>query len=123
MINETKKTVVIGASPNPERFSYKAVSLLSSYDQPVVAVGIRDGQITGVMIQKGKPEIKDVHTVSLYIGPQRQPEYYNYILELNPQRIIFNPGTENPELYSLAKEKNIKVVEHCTLVMLNSGEY
>lgn len=118
-----KRTVVIGASPNPERFSYEAVSLLSSYKHPVVAVGVRDGQISGVDIQKGKPEIDDVHTITLYIGERRQPEYYDYIFKLKPERIIFNPGAENIELYSKAKKQGIEVVENCTLVMLNSGEY
>ena len=120
---ELKKTVVIGASPNPERFSNKAVRLLNSYLHPVVAVGVKTGSITGIEIQMGKPQIEDVHTVTLYIGPQRQPDYYDYIIGLNPQRIIFNPGTMNTEFYSLAGEKGIEVVEHCTLVMLNSGEY
>jgi predicted CoA-binding protein len=118
-----KKTVVIGASPNPERFSYKAVQLLNSYKHPVVAVGIRDGQIAGIEIQQGHPEIRAVHTVTLYIGAKRQPEYYNYLFDLKPKRIIFNPGTENPDLYSKAKGRGIEVVENCTLVMLNSGIY
>lgn len=120
---EGKKTVVIGASPNPERFSYKAVKLLTAHNHPVVAVGIRDGEISGVEIKKGKPEIENVHTVTLYVGAQRQPEYYDYIFKLNPQRIVFNPGTENDELYSKARENGIEVIEHCTLVMLNSGVY
>ncbi len=120
---DLKKTVVIGASPNSERFSYKAVNLLNTYKHPVVAVGIRDGQISGIEIQKGKPEIEDVHTITLYIGKKRQSEYYNYIFDLKPKRIIFNPGTENDDLYTKAKGKGIEVVENCTLVMLNSGVY
>lgn len=120
---EHKRTVVIGASPNPERFSFKAVKLLNSYKHPVEAVGIRDGKILNIEIQKGKPKLEDVHTVTLYLGAQRQPAYYEYIFSLNPKRIIFNPGTENTEFYSMAQKKGIEVIEHCTLVMLNSGTF
>jgi len=120
---EQKKTVVIGASPNPGRYSYRAVSLLQSFNHQVIAVGIKNGEINGIPIHKGPIEITDVHTVTLYIGPARQPEYFDYIFRLNPKRIIFNPGTENDNLYQLAKEKGIEVVEDCTLVMLNSGRF
>ncbi len=116
-----KKTIVIGASSNPERFSHKAVKLLSRNGHPVVAQGIREGKIEDIEIIKGKPQISDIHTVTMYIGPARQPEYYDYILSLNPKRIIFNPGTENPELKQMAEEKGIETVENCTLVMLNTG--
>jgi len=84
-------------------------------------VGIREGEINGVPIIKGKPQIHDVHTVSLYLNPQRQREYYDWIISLNPQRVVFNPGTENPEFQSILKEKNINFVEACTLVMLTIG--
>lgn len=119
----TKKTIVIGASPKPERFSYKAVSLLNNYNQPVIAVGIREGEIDGIKITKGKPDIADAHTITLYIGAARQAEYYDYIFKLKPKRIIFNPGAENAELYEKAHAKGIEVVEDCTLVMLNSGRF
>jgi len=115
-----KKTIVIGASPKPERFSYKAVRLLNHNGHPVIAQGVREGKIDDIEIIKGKPKIEDVHTVSMYIGPARQPEYYDYILGLNPKRIIFNPGTENDEFIQMAKEKGIETVENCTLVMLNT---
>jgi len=120
---EFKKTVVIGASPNPKRFSYKAVSLLIRYGNPVVAIGIRNGVIAGVEIQKAKPEIENVHTITMYIGKKRQSDYYDYILSLKPKRIIFNPGTENNELFAKAKNLGIEVIENCTLVMLNSREF
>ncbi len=120
---ENKKTMVIGASPNPERFSYKAVKLLLKYGHQVEAIGVKNGTIETLEIQKGLPNIDDIHTVSLYIGPFRQPEYYQYILDMNPKRILFNPGTENPELKSLAINAGIKVVEDCTLVMLNGGRF
>ena len=116
-----KKTIVIGASPKPERYSYKAVTLLNRYKQPVIALGIRKGNINGIEIIMGRPHVENIHTVTLYIGPDRQIDYYDYILSLKPKRIIFNPGTENPELIELAQENNIETVKNCTLVMLNAG--
>ena len=119
-----KTTVVIGASPVPERFSNKAVKALRNYDHKVIALGLREGMIEDITIQKGYPEINEnVDTVSLYIGPAQQVNKYEYILSLKPKRIIFNPGTENEVLKNLAKENNIEVVENCTLIMLNSGVY
>jgi len=120
---ELKKTMVIGASPNPDRFSYKAVKLLLKYGHPVEAIGIKNGNIESIEIKKGFPIIPEVHTISLYVGPERQNEYYDYILKLKPKRIVFNPGTENLEFEKMAKDENIKVVEDCTLVMLNSGRF
>ena len=117
------KTIVIGASPKPERYSYKAVTLLSRYKYPVIALGIRAGNINEVEIIKGKPHFEDIDTITLYIGPERQTNYYDYILSIKPKRLIFNPGTENPELFTLARNNNIEVVENCTLVMLNSGMF
>lgn len=117
------KTIVLGASPNPERFSYRAVSLLISYEHEVVPLGIRKGEIAGNEIITDFPQIENVHTITLYLGAKNQVKYYDYILNLRPQRIIFNPGTENPELKTLARENNIEVIERCSLVMLNSGHY
>ena len=116
-----KKTIVIGASPKPERYSYKAVTLLNRYKQPVIALGIKKGNINGIEIIIDKAHFEDIHTVTMYIGANRQIDYYEYILSLKPKRIIFNPGTENYELYQLAQENNIETVENCTLVMLNTG--
>lgn len=118
-----KKTLVLGATPNPERYAYLATMRLAQRGHEVVPVGIRAGAIEGIKILEGKPEIEGVDTVTLYIGPARQPEYYDYIFSLNPQRIIFNPGTENPELKRLAEERGIETVEGCTLVMLSIGAY
>lgn len=117
------KTVVIGASTNPERYSYKAVGRLLEHGHEVVPVGVRGGTIHGVEIQTETPEITGVHTVTLYINKDRQPAMYDYIFSLRPQRIIFNPGTENDALKSRAKQQNIEVVEGCTLVMLASGTF
>lgn len=120
---ENKKTLVIGASPNAERFSYKAVKLLNRYGHSVEALGVKSGNIGEIEIQKGFPPFAVIHTVSLYIGKARQADYYEYILGLKPERIVFNPGTENHELQKLADDAGILTVEDCTLVMLNSGRY
>jgi predicted CoA-binding protein len=118
-----KKTVVLGASPKPIRYSYSAVEQLTSKGHEAVPIGIKDGAIAGIEIIKGTPEVDDVHTVTLYVGPKRQPPYYDYIFNLKPKRIIFNPGTENPELIQLAKDRGIEVEVGCTLVMLSIGNY
>lgn len=118
-----KKTLVLGATPNPARYAYLAVMRLKQHGHEVVPLGIRDGNIESIEILKGKPPIEGVDTVTLYLNAQRQREYYDYIFSLHPQRIIFNPGAENPELMRLANEKGIETVEGCTLVMLSIGAY
>lgn len=118
-----KKTLVLGATPNPERYAYLATMRLAQHGHEVVPVGIRKGEIEGMKIQEGKPAEEGVDTVTLYIGPDRQAEYYDYILSLHPKRIVFNPGTENPELARLAQAQGIETVEGCTLVMLSIGNY
>lgn len=118
-----KKTVVLGATPNPARYAYLAVQKLARHGHEVVPVGVQAGEIGGISIQLGQPALAGVHTVTLYLRDTRQPEYYDYILSLRPQRIIFNPGAENPELARLARENGIQPVEACTLVMLSIGNY
>lgn len=118
-----KKTVVLGATPNPARYAFLATQRLTKYGHEAVPVGIRTGEIDGIAIQNGQPALENTDTVTLYIGPDRQPPYYDYIFSLQPKRIIFNPGTENPELKQLAEEKGIETVEGCTLVMLSIGGY
>ncbi len=118
-----KKTLVLGATPNPNRYAHMAVLALRRHGHEVVPVGIRFGEIGNLPILQGTPAVEGVHTVTLYIGPARQPAYYDYLLSLKPQRIIFNPGTENPELQALAQTHGIETVEGCTLVMLNVGFY
>jgi predicted CoA-binding protein len=117
------KTLVIGASENPDRYSYKAVKMLLKHQHQVVAVGLRPGNIDGVQIVKGKPNYGDIHTVTLYVSPLNQEFYLEYIFELNPKRIIFNPGTYNEKLDMMAQEKGIETVEGCTLVMLSLNNY
>jgi predicted CoA-binding protein len=118
-----KKTLVLGASQNPSRYSYLAINRLRAHDHPVVAVGKRNGQVGDVDITKDHVAEPGIDTVTLYLNPRNQVEYYDYILELNPKRIIFNPGTENDELIKKAKENNIETVMGCTLVMLGTGQY
>jgi predicted CoA-binding protein len=119
----TKKTLVLGASPNPARYSYLAVNMLHRYNHPVIGIGRRKGNAGEIEIDTEKKPIEDIDTITLYLNPQNQKQYYDYIISLKPKRIIFNPGTENPELYELARKNNIQVLEACTLVMLSTGQY
>lgn len=120
-----KKTVIIGATTNTTRYAYMAAEKLSDATIEFVPVGIKKGEVLGAPILplREKPMVKNVHTVTMYIGPQNQPEWYNYILSLKPKRILFNPSTENEEFQNLARRQNIEVVEGCTLVMLGVGTY
>ena len=118
-----KKTVILGASDNPARYSYLALNRLKNNGHPIVAIGRKESVVNGVPINKGTPGEKDVDTVTLYLNPDHQKMYYDYIISLNPKRIIFNPGTENDELASLAENNGIKTLEACTLVMLSTGQY
>lgn len=117
-------TAVIGASPNPARYGNIAVNRLVSHNFPVVALGFRNGEIAGIPIETNWPEeINNLKVVTLYLGPKRQPEFYDYILNLRPETVIFNPGTENAELYSLLDQAGIKYEEACTLVLLSTNEF
>lgn len=118
-----KKTLVLGASTNPSRYGYKAVERLRSNGHEVIAIGIKEGNIGEISITLGRPLIPDLDTITLYLNPTRQKDYYDYILGLKPQRIIFNPGTENAVLMKLAREKGIEVEAACTLVMLSLDQY
>ena len=118
-----KKTLVLGASANPARYSNMAVKKLSAYKHPVIALGNRMGNIGTTTIETEKKRFEEIDTVTLYLNPQNQAEYYDYILSLKPKRIIFNPGSENETFESLAKNNNIEVVEACTLVLLSTGQY
>jgi uncharacterized protein len=119
----SKKTVVLGASDNPSRYSYLAVKKLRANQHPVVAIGKRTGKVGDVDIVKDHLPVDSVDTITLYLNPTNQREYYDYILELAPNRIIFNPGTENEELMKRAKENGIEPVVGCTLVMLSTGMF
>lgn len=120
---DSRKTLVIGASTNPERYSYRAINLLRQYGHEVLAIGIRRGEVADVGILTERFLFPDIHTVTLYIGPQHQPEYYGYIEKLKPSRVIFNPGTENPEFEKRLKNAGIQVEVACTLVLLSTGQF
>ena len=121
--NMSKKTLVIGASNNPERYAYRAVKKLTAYGHPVLALGKKEEMIDQIPVVKDRPLDNDIDTVTLYVNPQLQKNYYDYILQLHPKRIIFNPGTENDELANLAEQNGIQTIEACTLVMLSIGDY
>jgi len=118
-----KKTLVLGASTNPNRYSYLAINKLVNYKHPVVAIGKKNGTVAGIEISKEKINETGIDTVTLYLNEENQKPYYDYIISLHPKRIIFNPGTENMELVNLAKQNNIEPFYGCTLVMLSTGQY
>lgn len=122
---QEKKTVILGATTNPSRYAFLAAEMFAERSIPFVPVGIKEGKVFGeeILNLRLKPSISDVHTITLYLGPQNQKEWYDYILSLNPSRIIFNPGTENPELYQKAKSQGIDVCHACNLVLLSTGQY
>lgn len=122
-MSKKKKTLIIGASENPERYANIAAKLLLKHEHPLVLVGRKDGQVQGVPIHTEHTTHRGIDTVSLYINPTHQKEYYKYILSLKPKRVLFNPGTENPELYALLEKSDIAFEEACTLVLLNTGQY
>ncbi len=118
-----KKTLVLGASPNPARYSHMAIKRLTANQHQVVAIGKRKGNVDNIEIDIQQKPIEDIDTVTLYLNANNQKQYYNYILSLNPKRIIFNPGAENEELNDLATTKGIKTMEACTLVLLSTKQY
>jgi len=120
-----KKTVVVGATTNPGRYAYLAANMLKQYQHEVVPLGIKTGEVAGkpILDIRERPKIEGVDTITLYIGPQRQPEWYDYLLELKPRRIIFNPGTENEEFEKRAEAAGVEVEEACTLVLLRSKQF
>lgn len=120
---QEKKTLVLGASDNPARYSYLAINRLRGKGHPVVAIGQRRVRTGDVEIETEKKPFDGVDTVTLYLNSSRQKEYYDYILRLHPKRIIFNPGAENPELFALAQANGIQPMEACTLVLLSTDQF
>ncbi|MFM8742616.1 MAG: CoA-binding protein [Cytophagales bacterium] len=120
-----KKTVIIGATTRKDRYAYLAAEMLTEYHHEIVPVGIKKGEVFGKAILEiqTQPEVQDVDTVTMYIGPQHQPEHYQYILSLKPKRVIFNPGTENSEFEKMVEQSGAEAIEACTLVMLRSRQY
>lgn len=115
--------LVIGASLNPVRYSNLCIRDLVSANIPVEAIGLREGFIYGVPVKTGKPEFKNIHTVTLYLGAAKQADYYEYLLQLKPVRVIFNPGAENEEFKLILEHHNIDYLEVCSIMMLHSGSF
>ena len=122
-MQSAKPTLVIGASENPERYSYRAIQDLQKYQHPVWAIGARQGKVGATPIDTTQIDCPSIDTITLYLSPERQKPYYDYILALQPKRLILNPGTENEELADLAKQAGIQPLEACTLVLLHTGQY
>jgi uncharacterized protein len=120
---KNKKTLVIGASAKPEKYAYKAITMLVEKGHSVLAIGQNTGEVAGVKIYTKAIPLSKVNTVTLYLNALRQRDYYNYIIEAKPKRVIFNPGTENPEFYQLLELNKIKVEVACTLVLLATNQY
>jgi|SRR5690606_10202280 len=120
-----KKTVIVGASTNPGRYAQIAAGMLKEYQHPIVPLGVHEGEVfeEPILDIRDKPDIQDVDTITLYVSPKNQEGWYEYLLSLNPKRIIFNPGTENKKFLEMAKAHNIDTVTGCTLVMLRTNQY
>lgn len=119
----TYKTLVIGASVNSERYSNRAINNLVAHQHPTVAIGLKEGTVAGVSIMTGMPSFEAIDTVSLYLNPERQKDYYNYIISLKPRRVIFNPGTENDKFMELLTKNKISFEIACTLVLLATNQF
>ena len=120
---KNKKTLVLGASTKPARYAFMAIEKLVEKGHSVLAIGQNAGEVAGIKIQTKAIPLKNIDTVTLYLNPARQRDYYNYIVEAQPKRVVFNPGTENPEFYQLLKLNDIKVEIACTLVLLSTNQY
>lgn len=122
-IMKNKKTLVLGATTKPERYAFRAINMLVDKGHTVLAIGQNTGEVAGVKIYTKAIPVKNIDTVTLYLNPARQRDYYNYIIEAQPKRVVFNPGTENPEFYQLLELNNIKAEVACTLVLLATNQY
>lgn len=122
-MNSQHKTLVLGASPNPERYSYKAVMALVKNGYEVAAIGKRKGYIGSVQITDGSEAPQNIHTITIYMNSMNQEKWFDFILNCHPKRIILNPGAENELLKKTAMAKGIEVIDGCTLVMLATGTY
>jgi hypothetical protein len=118
-----KKTLIIGASENPERYAFKAIQNLRNNNHPVVAISKKKGKVADVEFETTLPDLTDIDTVSLYIGPKHQAEYIDYVIGLKPNRVVFNPGTENDAFFEKLNQAGIPFEAACTLVLLSTGLY
>jgi predicted CoA-binding protein len=118
-----KRTLIIGASEKPERYSNKAIRKLTAYGHEVIALALQPGQVEDVIFETEKKDFADIDTVSLYVGPQNQNDFTEYVIGLKPRRVIFNPGTENAGFMKKLRQAGIQTEEACTLVLLGTGQY
>jgi hypothetical protein len=114
---------VLGATTKPEKYAFIAINKLVDKGHTVLAIGQNTGEVAGVKIYTKQIPLKNIDTITLYLNPTRQRDYYNYIIETKPKRVIFNPGTENPEFYQLLQANGIKAEVACTLVLLATNQY
>lgn len=119
----SKKTLVIGASDKPYRYSNLALKSLKKNDHQAVGIGRKEFKIEGFQVYDKQTLLKSIDTVTVYLNPRNQEEYISYILELNPNRVIFNPGAENKDFQHLLERNNIKCLNACTLILLQTGQY
>jgi hypothetical protein len=119
----SKKTLVLGGSPNPTRYSYLAINKLREHNHPVIAIGKRTAQVADITILQEMNPVPDLDTITIYLNKDNQKNYYDFILDQHPSRVIFNPGAENPEFEKILAQHNIQVVEACTLVLLSTGQF
>ncbi|WP_299210883.1 CoA-binding protein [uncultured Aquimarina sp.] len=119
----SKKTLVLGASLKTSRYSNLVIHRLVNHKQNVVAIGLREGEVSGIKIETDLIDFDGIDTITLYLNPVRQQQYYEYIVSLQPKKVIFNPGTENPEFYNILKRANIEAEVACTLVLLSTNQY
>ena len=122
-MSKKNETLVIGASLKPNRYSNIAIKRLRDNNQPTRAIGLRTGEVEDVTIETTLKDFKNIDTVTLYLNPTRQVDYYDYIISLQPRRVIFNPGTENPDFYKMLRNNSIEVEVACTLVLLSTNQY
>ena len=122
-MREDKKTMVLGVSPDPGKRAHQVCKKLLEKGHTIIPLGIRPGKVNDISILTEKTQPEEVHTIVIYLRASRQKDWISFILASNPKRIIFNPGAENPELDKIAKEKEIEVLNECTLLMLSSNRY
>jgi len=118
-----KKTLILGASLDKQRYAFMAIGRLISMDFPVIGIGSKEGMIDSCRIHTSQIPIDDLHTVSVYLNVRNQEEYYDYIVNLKPKRVIFNPGAENIQFETLLTQHQIHFERACTLVLLSMGQF
>jgi predicted CoA-binding protein len=119
-----EKVAVVGASNNEERYSCKAMKMLEQHGHIPVPVAPAKKEILGKKAFEKLADVDEkIDTVTMYVGPARQTEVIDEIINLAPKRVIFNPGTENPLEYGRLRDAGINVIEACTLVLLRTNQF